>query len=151
MLRGSWGFQKLSRAWSRSSPGALDLGPLVSRTVRQSISSMLGHLALRVLSGQPWQAQTTRTQCLQWTKTQADTSPEETCRWKGLGVSHSGNAHQGLPGGPVVRAVPALQGASVWSLAGELRSHMPCGMAKKNNKCTLKLHWDTCRDPWGWL
>ena len=24
-----------------------------------------------------------------------------------------------------------MQGARVWSLVGELRSHMPCGMAKK--------------------
>ena len=39
-----------------------------------------------------------------------------------------------FPGGPAVKTVLPLQGARVRSLARELRSHMPCGAAKKEKK-----------------
>ena len=35
-----------------------------------------------------------------------------------------------LPGGPVVKTGP-MQGVKVQSLVREIRSHMPCGTAKK--------------------
>ena len=38
---------------------------------------------------------------------------------------------QDFPGGPVVKTELPLQGAQVWSMAGELRYQMPCGTAKK--------------------
>ena len=38
---------------------------------------------------------------------------------------------EGIPGGPVVRTPLSLPKAWVLSLVGELRSHMPRGMAKK--------------------
>ena len=39
-----------------------------------------------------------------------------------------------FPGSPVVDSVLPLQGAWVQSLAGELKAHMPHGMAKKKKK-----------------
>ena len=36
-----------------------------------------------------------------------------------------------FPGGPVVDCMLPMQGAWVRSLVGELRSHMPCGMATR--------------------
>ena len=36
-----------------------------------------------------------------------------------------------FPGSPMVKTVLPLQGAWVWSLVGELRSHMLCGWPKK--------------------
>ena len=36
-----------------------------------------------------------------------------------------------FPGGPMVKTVPPLQGAWVWPLVGELRSHMLHGWPKK--------------------
>jgi len=38
---------------------------------------------------------------------------------------------EGIPGGPVVRTPLSLPRAWVLSLVGELRSHMPQGMAQK--------------------
>ena len=38
----------------------------------------------------------------------------------------------GFPGDPVVKTVLPLQGTQVQSLVVELRSHMPCSMAKLN-------------------
>ena len=39
-----------------------------------------------------------------------------------------------FPGSPVVKTAIPLQGIRVWSLVGELRSHMPRGLAKKQKK-----------------
>ena len=39
---------------------------------------------------------------------------------------------RGFPGGPVVKTILPMQGALVWSLVGELRSHIPRGAAKIN-------------------
>ena len=38
-----------------------------------------------------------------------------------------------LPGGPVVKTLPSMQGVRVQSLVGKLRSHMPWGQKKKKN------------------
>ena len=43
-----------------------------------------------------------------------------------------------LPGGPVVMTVFPMQRASVPSLVRELRSHMPCGVAKLKKKSNNK-------------
>ena len=39
-----------------------------------------------------------------------------------------------FPGGPAVKVLFSLQGAQVRSLVRKLRSHIPCGVAKKRKK-----------------
>ena len=39
-----------------------------------------------------------------------------------------------FPGGPVVKTSPSNVGVRVWSLVGELRSHMPRGQKNQNIK-----------------
>ena len=55
------------------------------------------------------------------------------------------------PGGPVVKTVLPLQGVWVRSLVGELRSHIPCSVAKNKQKKTfLSFLWKPkhhCSDP----
>ena len=47
-----------------------------------------------------------------------------------------------FPGGPVwLRLHVSMQGVWVWSLVGELRSNMLCGMAKKKRKGHSVLFW----------
>ena len=41
--------------------------------------------------------------------------------------------HRDFPGNAVVKTVLLMQGAQVWSLVRELRSHMPPSVAKKKN------------------
>ena len=53
-----------------------------------------------------------------------------------------------FPGDPVVKTVFPLQGTQVQSLAGELRSHIPCDIARnflKNNlKKNVTAKWADC-------
>ena len=39
--------------------------------------------------------------------------------------------YRDFPGGPVVKTLPSSVGGVVWSLVGELRSHMPCSQKTK--------------------
>jgi len=44
------------------------------------------------------------------------------------------------PGSPVVRIRLPMQGVQVWSLVGELRSHMPWAKKLKQKQCCNKFN-----------
>ena len=49
-------------------------------------------------------------------------------------IKSKNTQHRDFPGDPVVKSVFLMQGARVWSLVEELRSHMPHVETKNNNK-----------------
>ena len=48
------------------------------------------------------------------------------------------NEKQDFPVGPVIWMSPSNGGVSVWSLGGELRSHMPLCQKKKKKEQNIK-------------
>ena len=55
--------------------------------------------------------------------------------------THTHTHLRDFPGSPVIKTALPLQGTRVQSLVGELRSHMPHGMAKKTKQnIHLSMH-----------